>query len=214
MNQETLISTAISELDELLTELERSRQEAYREKDVSEKTTADLKQQLATKTEILKQAQKNCAEQDARLKTLEGDFAALKAELDAVAKDGAEARQSVAELKQQLAAQAEVMQQAQKSRNEQTARISSLEAELATLKDERDALAKDKAAALQSATDLQQQLTAQAKTLQQAQEARDAQTATVKTLEGDLARVKTQRERVVAGLQHLRHLARPAGKTT
>jgi uncharacterized coiled-coil DUF342 family protein len=59
--------------------------------------------------------------------------------------------------------------------------------------------------------DLKQQLTAQADSLQQAQTARDEQTAKVKGLEGELATLKAQRDGVVAGVQRLRHLAHSAG---
>ena len=61
---------------------------------------------------------------------------------------------------------------------------------------------------------LKQQLTAQAETLQQAQKARDDHAAKLKTLEGDLVTLNTQQSSVAAGLQRLRHLAHPAGKTT
>jgi chromosome segregation ATPase len=126
----------------------------------------------------------------------------------------AAAQQSATELKQQLTAQAETLQQTQTARDEQAARVKGLEGELATLKGERDVAAKEKAAAQQSATELKQQLTAQAETLQQTQTARDEQAARVKGLEGDLATLNTQQSSVAAGLQRLRHLAHPAGKTT
>ena len=116
-----------------------------------------------------------------------------------------------ADLKQQLTAQADSLQQAQKARDDHAAKLKTLEADLATLKGERDAAAKEKATALQSATELKQQLSAQAETLQQAQTARDEQTAKVKGLEGELATLKAQRDGVVAGVQRLRHLAHSAG---
>lgn len=97
------------------------------------------------------------------------------------------AEQNAANLRKQFAIQAETLQQAQKARDEQASRVKVLEGELATLKDERDASAKDKAAAHQSATELIQQLAAQAETLQQTQKARDEQTARVKALESELA---------------------------
>ena len=116
-----------------------------------------------------------------------------------------------ADLKQQLTAQADSLQQAQTARDEQTAKVKGLEGELASLKAERDAAAQEHAAAQQSATELKQQLSAQAETLQQAQTARDEQTAKVKGLEGELATLKAQRDGVVAGVQRLRHLAHSAG---
>jgi hypothetical protein len=147
------------------------------------------------------------------MKSLEGELASLKGERDAAAKEKAAAQQSTTELKQQLSAQAETLQQAQKARDEQVVRVKSLEGELASLKGERDAAAKEKAAAQQSATELKQQLSAQAETLQQAQKARDEQVVRVKSLEGELATLNTQQSSVAAGLQRLRHLAHPVGRT-
>jgi chromosome segregation ATPase len=118
-----------------------------------------------------------------------------------------------AELKQQLTAQAETLLQTQTARDEQTARLKSLEGELASLKVERDVATKEKAAAQQSATELKQQLTAQAETLLQTQTARDEQTARLKSLEGELATLNTQQNSVTAGLQRLRHLSHPAGRS-
>ena len=53
-----------------------------------------------------------------------------------------------------------------------------------------------------------------AQQLQQAEQARDAQAARVKGLEGELATLTGERDGVVAGLQRLRHLAHPAGRTS
>jgi hypothetical protein len=141
-------------------------------------------------------------------------LAELEAAKQAAAKEKATALQSAAELKQQLAAQAETLQQTQKARDEQAARVKGLEGELASLKGERDAAAKEKAAAQQSSTELNQQLAAQAETLQQTQKARDEQAARVKGLEGDLATLNTQQSSVAAGLKRLRQLAYPAGRTS
>ena len=77
-----------------------------------------------------------------------------------------------ADLKQQLAAQAEALQQTQQARDEQAARVQLLEGELVKLTSERDAAAMEKAAAQQSVTDLKQQLAAQAEALQQEKQAR------------------------------------------
>ena len=60
--------------------------------------------------------------------------------------------------------------------------------------------------------ELKQQLAVQAETLQQTQTARDALTARVQGLEGDLAALKAERDGLVAGLHRLRHVARPAGQ--
>jgi len=68
---------------------------------------------------------------------------------------------------------AQELEQAEKSCAEQAARINALEAQITTLTGERDAAAMEKAAAQQRATELQQQLTAQAETLQHAQKARE-----------------------------------------
>jgi len=118
------------------------------------------------------------------------------------------------ELKQQLADQSEKLQQAQKARDEQIARVKGLEAELAKLTDERDAAASDKTAVLQSAAELKQQLADQSEKLQQAQKARDEQIARVKGLEAELIKLKMDREGIVAGLQRLRHAARGAATLT
>lgn len=60
-------------------------------------------------------------------------LAELEAAKQAAAKDKAAAHQTVTELKQQLEAQAETLQQAQKARDEQAARVKALESELAAL---------------------------------------------------------------------------------
>lgn len=60
-------------------------------------------------------------------------LAELEAAKQAAAKDKAAAHQTVSELKQQLEAQAETLQQAQKARDEQAARVKALESELAAL---------------------------------------------------------------------------------
>jgi hypothetical protein len=185
--EQQAIAAAIVRVDELLAELEAAKQAAANDKAAAHQSATELKQQLAAQAETLQQAQKALDGQAAKLKTLEGDLATLKGERDAATKEKAAALQSATELKQQLAAQAETLQQTQKARDEQTAKLKGLEAELATIKGELDAAAKEKATALQSATELKQQLTAQAETLQQAQKARDEQAARVKTLESELA---------------------------
>ena len=138
------------------------------------------------------------------------------------------------ELKEQLTAQAETLQQVQTARDEQVARVKGLEDELASLKGERDAAAQEKAAAQQSATELKQQLTAQAETLQQAQTARDEQVARINTLEAQLATmdmlqqvlqnrtarlkaskaalatVKGERRSIIGSLRKLRQITAPA----
>ena len=176
------------------------------------KHEAGLKQQLAAQAETLQQMQTARDEQAARVQGLEGEVALLKAERDAAAKHKANAEQSAADLKQQLAAQAESLQQAQEARDEQASQLQGLDAELAHVKVEHEALAKEKGAAEQSAAELKQQLAAQAETLQQMQTARDEQAARVQGLEGDLALLKAERDGLIAGLHRLRHVARPAGQ--
>jgi len=78
--------------------------------------------------------------------------------------------QEKGKLKEQLSAQAEALQQLQTAHDEQAARANRLEAELAALQAERDAAAQEKAAAQQSATELKEQLSAQAEALQQTQQ--------------------------------------------
>ena len=85
---------------------------------------------------------------------------------------------------------------------------------MSVLKSDLAAVVEERASAQQRATDLQEQLRAQAETLQQVQMARDEQTSMVKGLEAELATLKSQHGHVVAGLQRLRHLARPAGRST
>lgn len=120
----------------------------------------------------------------------------------------------LAELEASQQAFAQQLQQAEQARDEQAARVQALEGELAKLKGERDAANQEKATAQQSAAELEQQLAAQAETLQQTQMARDEQAARVQGLEGELAKLTGERDGVVAGLQRLRHLAHPAGRTS
>ena len=125
--------------------------------------------------------------------------AAICKERDAAAKDKAAAQQSATELHQQLTAQAEALQQAQKARDEQTARINTLEAQLVTLTGERDAAAKDKAAAKQSATELQQQLASQAEALKELQKAHEHQATKVELLEAELSALQHERDALIKG---------------
>ena len=80
------------------------------------------------------------------------------------------------------------------------------------MKVEREALAKEKGAAEQSAAEMQQQLATQAETLQQTQTTRDGLAAKLQGLEGELAALTAERDGLVAGLHRLRHVARPAGQ--
>ena len=112
------------------------------------------------------------------------------------------------EMKQQLTAQAETLQQTQPARDEQLAKVKGLDGELASLKAERDAAAKEKAAAQQSAAELKQQLSAQAETLQQTQTARDEQLAKVKRLQTELTQLKDQQVAAKKSLQRLRQLCK------
>ena len=100
------------------------------------------------------------------------------------------------------------LEQTEKTCAEQAARISRLEAQLATLTGERDAAAKEMVVAQQSAMELQQQVNAQSETLQQAQKARDQLTARISSLEAQLKALTGQRDSTIAGLHRLRHLAR------
>lgn len=193
--------TILEERYRELREMGQRRFEAWeQEKATAHKCAADLQQQLSDQAETLQQAQKVRDEQAARVQVLEGEVAELKAEQDAAIKDKAAAEQSAAELKQQLAAQAESLQQAQHARDELSSQLQGLDAELAHMKVEREAVAKEKGAA-----EMQQQLVAQAETLQQTQTARDC-------LEGELAALTAERDGLVAGLHRLRHVARPAGQ--
>ena len=93
----------------------------------------------------------------------------------------------LAELEASQQAFAQQLQQAEQARDEQAARLQGLEGELAKLKGDRDAADQEKATAQQSTADLNQQLVAQAETLQQTQQARDEQAARVKDLESELS---------------------------
>ena len=195
-------------------------QERYRELreigekrfEACEKQEAELKQQLAAQAETLQQTQNARDEQAARVQGLEGEVAALKAERDADTKDKVAAEQSAADLKQQLATQAESLQQAQKACDALSSQLQSLDSELEHMKVEREAVAKEKGAAEQSAAEMQQQLAAQAETLQQSQTTRDGLAAKLQGLEGELAALTAEQDGLVAGLHRLRHVARPAGQ--
>ena len=93
----------------------------------------------------------------------------------------------LAELEASQQAFAQQLQQAEQARDEQAARLQGLEGELAKLKGDRDAADQEKATAQQSTADLNQQLVAQAETLQQTQQARDEQAARVKDLDSELS---------------------------
>jgi chromosome segregation ATPase len=99
-----------------------------------EKEIAELKQQLTVQAETLQQAQKARDEEAAKAQGLESELATLKAEREAAAQEQAAAQQSATELSEQLAVQAETLQQAQKARDEEAAKAQGLEGELATLK--------------------------------------------------------------------------------
>ena len=108
----------------------------------------------------------------------------------------------------------ELLAELDASKNEQLTRISCLEAQLKTLTGERDAAIRDKDAALQSARELQQQLTAQAEILQQLKKAEDEQVARISCLEAQLKAFTAQRETTIAGLHRLRHLSNPTEQSS
>ena len=201
--EQDAIAAAIPRVDELLGELEATKQAAAKEKAAAQQSAAEWKEQLVTQAKALQEVETARDEQAARVQALEGALASLKDERDAQCQ-----RQEllVAELQQVAAAMADFEQLLDPN----------LEGELAALKAERDAAAqeatREKAAAQQSATELKQQLSAQAETLQQAQKARDDQAAKVKGLEGELATLQAQQRDATAGLQRLLHLVQPAGR--
>ncbi len=58
---------------------------------------------------------------------------------------------------------------------------------------------------------LKTQLSAQADSLQQAQKAHDEHAARMKSLEAEMVSLRANQSSIAAGLQRLRHVARPAG---
>jgi chromosome segregation ATPase len=114
-----------------------------------------------------------------------------------------------ADLLQQLTAQAVSLQEVQAAQDEQAAKMKGLEAELSRLKSERDAFAEGKCEAEAIAAGLQNEIAAQAASLQELLAARDLQTAQLMGLETDLNMLKHQRENLLTGLQRLRQAARP-----
>lgn len=155
----------------------------------------------------LEQAGRTCAEQTARINTLEAQLAALTGERDAAAMDKAAAQQSATELQQQLTALAETLQQIQKVRDEHAARVKTLEGEVATLKAQREAADKEKATQVTSTAELTQQLKAQEECLRQAQQARDELAVNLKVLQNLLAQqaeelqCNQERLQTIPGLQ-------------
>lgn len=82
--EQEAVAAAIARVDELLAELETSKQASAKEKAAAEQGAAELKQQLSAQAETLQQAQKSRDEQAALVKTLEGELAILKAQQDGV----------------------------------------------------------------------------------------------------------------------------------
>ena len=111
------------------------------------------------------------------------------------------------ELKQQLAAQSETLQQIKETRDEQAARVQVVEGELAALKSEREVVEEEKVALQHSAAELKQQLAAQSETLQQIKETRDEQAARVQVVEGELAALKSERDDALGNVREAREEA-------
>lgn len=119
--------------------------------------------------------------------------------------------QHSSELKQQLAAQTATLQQTHAAHNEQTNKLTLLEAEHAKLKAEHERLFENSAATEQSAAALKRQLAIQAESLQEAQMVRDEQATKLQALTAELATMKAQNDALVDRLHRLRCLGRPAG---
>jgi chromosome segregation ATPase len=79
-----------------------------------------------------------------------------------------------------------------------------LEAELSTLRSERDVATEGKTKAEAIAADLQNQLTTQAESLQKAQASQDLQFTQLMGVEAELTKLKGQRESLLTGIQRIR----------
>jgi chromosome segregation ATPase len=115
-----------------------------------------------------------------------------------------------AHLQQQLSAQEVSLHDAQTAREEHAIKMKEYELELSTLKREYDQVAEGKAIADTLSTVLQDQLTAQAASLQEVMAARDILAGQMMVLETELNTLKQQRESLLTGLQRLRQAASPA----
>ena len=168
------VPEVMASIDALLAELEAS-QQAYAQQ--------------------LQQAEQARDDQAAKVKGLEGELAKLTGERDATYKEKATAQQNAAEIKQQLAAQAETLLQTQQARDDQAAKVKGLEGELAKLTGERDATYKEKAKAKQivaELTDTQRQLTEARKELDQLRIQEKAISEQSNSLKADLSSTQQQ----------------------
>ena len=145
-----------------------------------EKEKGDLQEQLRAQAETLQQVQmardelmqqKQEAIEEAELTLLQ--LHQVQEELEQYFFKAQEAAGQVASIQEQLAAQTEELHQAQTARDEQTSMVKGLEGEMSVLKSDLAAVVEERASAQQRATELQEQLRAQAETLQQVQTARD-----------------------------------------
>ena len=115
-----------------------------------------------------------------------------------------------ANLEQQLSAQAASLHDAQTAREEQAVKLKDFELELRTLKSECDRVAEGKAIAESISAGLQDQLFAQAASLQEVLAARDILAAQMLVFETELNTLKQQRQSLLAGFQRLRQAASSA----
>jgi hypothetical protein len=111
--EQEAIAEAIARVDELLAELEAAKQSSAKE---------------------LQQTQQARDAQAAKVKGLDSELASLKGERDLATKEKVAAQQSATELKQQLATQAETLQQIQQARDEQTAHLGAITSALHKLR--------------------------------------------------------------------------------
>jgi len=103
----------------------------------------------------LQQAQQDRDEQVARVKALEAEVVNRMAQLDAFASEKDSAIQTADDLKQQLAAQLETLQQAHSVKDQQAVQLKRLQDDLAQSKAQLDAFASEKDSAIQTATEAQ-----------------------------------------------------------
>ena len=166
--------------------------ELQKEKSAALKSVAELKEQLSAQAEKLAMAEKVREEETIRSESLAVELSLVKNELDVTAKEKSAALKSVGELKEQFCAQAEKLAMAEKVREEEAVRSESLAVELSLVKNEWDATAKEKSAALKSVGELKEQLCALAEKLAMAEKVREEEAVRSESLVAELSLVKNE----------------------
>jgi hypothetical protein len=166
-----------------------------KERDAALQWAEELKQQLGSQAESLKEAQDESQatllqlhqvqevleryflkhrEQDEQLQTLEGQLTELRREQAAISQARDAALEATANLTQQLATQHEALHLAQAKGEQQAGQLQVLEADAARWKDKAETANLQHTAAKQHIVDLEQQLASQAEALREAQEENQA----------------------------------------